>query len=107
MEAARDSVGRMEVFVLWHIRHARWLDGRPTTHRDEAGELIWDEEDGDDLKILGVYSSEVRANERIQRARELPGFRDEPNCFYINGYTLDQDEWIDGFVTIPRAGQAD
>ncbi|PWU46257.1 hypothetical protein DLE60_16595 [Micromonospora globispora] len=97
----------MEVFLLWHVRHARWLDGRPTTHRDEAGELVWDEEDGDDLKILGAYSSEARAEDRIQRARKLPGFRDEPDCFYIDGYTVDQDQWNDGFVSIPRDDQAD
>ncbi|SIM88017.1 DUF7336 domain-containing protein [Micromonospora cremea] len=97
----------MEVFLLWHVRHARWLDGRPTPHRDEVGELTWDEEDGDDLKILGVYSSQARAEDRIQRARELPGFRDEPDCFYINGCTVDQDEWNEGFVSILRADQAD
>ncbi|GAA4572121.1 hypothetical protein GCM10023176_34360 [Micromonospora coerulea] len=97
----------MEVFLLWHVRHARWLDGRPTTHRDDAGELVWDEEDGDDLKILGLYSSEARAEDRIERARKLPGFRAEPDCFYISHYTVDQDEWNDGFVSIRRDDQAD
>jgi hypothetical protein len=92
----------VEIYLLWHIRHAPWLDGRPTTHRDEDGELTWDEEDGDDLKILGVYSSEARAADRIQRARELPGFREEPDCFYIGQYTVDQDKWEEGFVTVPR-----
>jgi hypothetical protein len=97
----------MDVFLLRHVRHARWLDGRPTTHRDESGELVWDEEDGDDLKILGVYSSEARAEDRIRRARELPGFRDEPDCFYVNRYTLDRDEWDEGFVSVPYRDQAD
>ncbi|MFI7430176.1 hypothetical protein ACIBPB_24545 [Micromonospora sp. NPDC049836] len=92
----------MEVFLLWHVRHARWFDGRATTHRDEAGELVWDEEDGDDLKLLGVYSSAARAEDRIQRARNLPGFRDEPDCFLVSGHTVDQDQWNDGFVSIPR-----
>ena len=91
----------MEVFLLWHVRHARWLDGRPTTHRDDAGELIWCEEDGDDLKILGVYSSQARAQERIQRAGALPGFRDEPDCFFVSHYTVDRDEWNDGFTSVP------
>ncbi|MEU4481688.1 hypothetical protein AB0F68_27025 [Micromonospora sp. NPDC023966] len=90
----------MEVFLLWHVRHARWLDGRPTEHRDEAGELVWDEADGDDLKMLGVYSSEAQAKARMQRATSLPGFRDEPDCFYIARHTVDQDEWTDGFVSI-------
>jgi hypothetical protein len=95
----------VDVYLLWHVRHARWLDGRPATHRDEEGVLIWDEEDGDNLKILGVYSSEARAEDRIQRARELPGFEDEPDCFYVNHYTVDRDEWVEGFVTLPREEQ--
>jgi hypothetical protein len=90
----------VEIFLLWHVHHAQWPDGRPTIHRDDAGELVWDEESGDDLKILGAYSSEARAAARIQRARMLPGFRDEPDCFYVSRYTVDQDEWGDGFVTI-------
>ncbi|MBB4959221.1 DUF7336 domain-containing protein [Micromonospora polyrhachis] len=90
----------MDVFVLWHIRHARNLDGIPNLHR-ENGELIWDEEDGDDLKLLGVYSSEQLADDRIQEARLLPGFRDEPDCFMIAGYELDKDQWTAGFVSIP------
>ncbi|MEU5938564.1 hypothetical protein ABZ807_05145 [Micromonospora sp. NPDC047548] len=97
----------MEVFLLWQVRHARCLDGRPTQHRDDAGELVWDEEDGDDLKMLGVYSSEARAEARIQRARKLPGFQDEPDCFFISRYTVDQDQWDDGFVYLPRDDQAD
>jgi hypothetical protein len=92
----------MEVFLLWHVRHARNLDGSPTAHRGEDGELIWDEEDGDDLKILGAYSTEQRAEERIERARWLPGFRDEPDCFHLDRYVLDEDRWTDGFVTIAR-----
>ncbi|MEV4753876.1 hypothetical protein AB0J86_01985 [Micromonospora sp. NPDC049559] len=94
----------MDVFALWHIRHARNLDGSQTAHR-EHGELVWDEEDGDDLKILGVYSSERRAEERIREARLLPGFREEPDCFMINRYELDEDLWTEGFVSVPRGDE--
>jgi hypothetical protein len=58
----------MDVFLLWHVRHARFLDGTPMQHRDQDGQLSWDEEAGDDLKILGVYSTEQRAQDRIARA---------------------------------------
>ncbi len=72
--------------------------------RAEDGELIWDEEDGDDLKILGAYSSEQKAQERLARARELPGFREEPDCFLIDFlidlYTLDEDRWSEGFISV-------
>ncbi len=91
----------MDVYLLWHVRHAPFLDGRLTEHRGEDGALIWDEEDGDDLKILGAYSSEQKAQERLVRAGELPGFRDEPDCFLVDTYTLDEDRWTDGFITVP------
>lgn len=91
----------VDVYLLWHVRHAPFLDGRPTEHRGEDGELIWDEEDGDDLKILGAYSTEQKAQDRLVRARELPGFRDEPDCFLVDQYTLDEDRWTEGFVTVP------
>ncbi|WP_426506360.1 hypothetical protein ACPPVO_50500 [Dactylosporangium sp. McL0621] len=92
----------MDVFLLWHVQHAPFLDGRPTEHCDENGVLVWHEEDGDDLKILGAYSTDQMARERIVRARTLPGFRDEPDCFYVGAYTLDEDQWTDGFVRAPR-----
>jgi hypothetical protein len=91
----------VDVYLLWHVRHARFLDGTPIEHRGEDGELIWDEEEGDDLKILGAYSTELKAQERRVRARESPGFRDEPDCFLIDQYTLDEDRWTEGFVTVP------
>ena len=92
----------MDIFLLWHVRHAPFPDGRPTRHRGEEGELEWDEEDGDDLKVLGVYSTEQKAQDRIVRAGTLPGFRDEPDCFLVDRYTLDEDQWAEGFVTEPR-----
>jgi hypothetical protein len=81
----------VDVYLLWHVRHAPFLDGRPTRHCDESGELDWGEQDGDDLKILGAYSTEQKAQDRIVRAQALPGFRDEPDCFFVDSYTLDED----------------
>ncbi|MEV4277865.1 hypothetical protein [Actinoplanes xinjiangensis] len=90
----------MDVYLLWHVRHAPFLDDRPTEHRGEDGELNWDEEEGDDLKMLGAYSTEQKARERLVRARELPGFRDEPDCFLVDHHVLDEDRWTEGFVTV-------
>lgn len=86
----------MDVFLLWHVHHAG------PDHRDSDGELSWDEADGDDVKILGVYSSEERARERIARARKLPGFSDEPECFLIAASVVDDDQWTEGFLTVPQ-----
>ncbi|TQM83826.1 hypothetical protein FHX81_6254 [Saccharothrix saharensis] len=89
----------MEVYILWHVRHARNLDGS-VEHVDGTGELRWDEEDGDDLKIPGVYSTGARARERIERARTTPGFADEPDCFTVVRHVVDEDAWTEGFVTV-------
>lgn len=88
----------MEVFLLWHVRHATNPDGS-VEHVGQDGELVRAEEDGDDLKILGVYSTEHRARERIERARSAPGFADEPDCFWIDTYEVDKDQWAEGFIT--------
>lgn len=96
-----DSVG-MEVYLVHHVHHAAWLDGRPTEHRDADGELSWDEQEGDDVKLLGVFSSEERADACVARARVLPGFRDEPDCFLVGPYTVDEEEWTEGYLSEAR-----
>ncbi|MFI5930668.1 hypothetical protein [Actinoplanes sp. NPDC051494] len=87
----------MDVFLLWHVRHARPQDGGAVLHRDAGGALNWDEEYGDDPKMLGVYSSRERALERAGHARTLPGFRDEPDCFTVEAYQVDENHWTGGF----------
>lgn len=90
----------VDVFLLWHIRHAKNSDGSPTEHRDESGDLLIDEE-YDDVKVIGVYSTEAAAKAAIDRARLRDGFRDEPDCFIADAYALDVDHWTKGFVSIP------
>lgn len=87
----------MDVYLLRHIRHARPLDGSPIRHVDDDGDLDLDV--GDDVKLLGVYSTEQRAQERIHEAQTLPGFRDEPDCFFITTFQVDKDEWTSGYFT--------
>jgi hypothetical protein len=88
-----------DVCLLWHISHAL-RDERCPRHLGENGDPLCDEQAGDDVKLLGVYSSEVAARARIESARLLPGFRDEPDCFQIAPYTIDKREWPEGFVII-------
>jgi hypothetical protein len=66
--------------------------------------LLWH---GDDLgegapeaKLLGVYSSEQKAQERIQRSLGQPGFADHPDDFLIVPQTVDKDDWPDGYVVV-------
>jgi hypothetical protein len=57
-------------------------------------------EDGrEDVKILGVYSSEPLAQAAVRRAHALPGFRDLPNGFEVVKIRVDRDEWSEGFKT--------
>lgn len=73
VRCAQHLYGRqMDVFLLWHVRHARNLDGSPTEHREEDGELAFDEE-FDDLKIIGAYESEEAAEAAIGRTRQTTG----------------------------------
>jgi len=57
-------------------------------------------EDRDEAKLIGVYSTREQAELAIGRLKKMPGFRDHPEGFNIDAYTLDQDSWQEGFVTI-------
>lgn len=90
----------MSVHLLWHISHHNEAgDGGTVLHHD-GSDVYVDEQDGDDTKLLGVYSSREKAEERIHQARRLPGFADEPECFVIDEHTVDTDEWTEGFVRV-------
>jgi hypothetical protein len=65
------------VFIVQHAR--RFPDGR------------------EDVKLIGVYASEARAQEAVARLRLVEGFRDHPNAFSIDRYVVDHDHWADGF----------
>lgn len=93
----------MDVHLLWHVRHAKNLDGSDVQHRDSSGDVLIDD-DFDDVKIVGVYSSKQAAADAIDRTRTRPGFAEEPDCFTIDRYTIDEDNWTDGFVTVAVDG---
>jgi homoserine kinase type II len=51
----------------------------------------------EDVKCVGVYSSEALAEAAVARVSLQPGFRDAPECFSIDPYRLDRDHWQEGF----------
>lgn len=58
-------------------------------------------DDGEeDVKIIGVYSSMNAAMTAIERARTLDGFRQVLDGFSVDEYTLDEDEWREGYRTV-------
>jgi hypothetical protein len=71
--------------------------------------ILNDEEEN--VKTLGIYSSRAAALSAVERFRVLPGFIDYPQFadttslgraegFYLDEYEIDQDSWHDGFVTV-------
>ena len=56
--------------------------------------------DDEDVKVIGVYSSEMAARAAIERLKEQPGFRDHPDGFHVDRYPLDKDHWTEGFVDV-------
>jgi hypothetical protein len=69
----------MEVFLLRHV------------HELPDGE--------EDVKLIGVYSSRVLAEEAQKRAEMQPGFHETPTGFIIDPYKVNEDHWPEGYVT--------
>ncbi len=57
--------------------------------------LVWCTTDGDEAhaRLVGLYSDEHQARERIARARTVPGYGDYPASFRVTRTTLDHFEW--------------
>lgn len=70
----------MPFYFLWH------------SHKTEYGD--------DEVKGLGVYSTEENAKQAIERLKEQPGFVKYPGGFLIQSPTLDETLWMEGFVPI-------
>ncbi len=57
-----------------------------------------------ETKFIGVYSSQEQAVCAINRLKNKKGFKDYPlECFYVDEYMLDKDQWSEGFITFDEA----
>ena len=65
-------------------------------HKYEYGE----DNEHEEIKILGVYNSEQEVSKVIERYYKLVGFREYPKeCFLVDEYIVDVDtNWKEGFV---------
>src|SRR4051795_244428 len=70
----------MDVFLLWHVHEM--LDGE------------------EDAKLIGVYASQEDAEAARLRVLLQPGFRDLPEGFQVSRYTMGEDHWTEGYVTV-------
>jgi hypothetical protein len=62
-------------------------------HTRQVGEF-------EDVKLVGVYSSECNARGAVERLSQQPGFRDTPEGFSIDAHELDRDCWSEGFAAM-------
>lgn len=70
----------MDVFLLWHV------------HEMPDGE--------EDSKLIGVYATAEDAEAARLRVLPQPGFRDLPEGFQVSQYTVGEDQWTEGYVTV-------
>jgi hypothetical protein len=61
-------------------------------------------QDDEDTKTIGVYSSESKAKEIIEKYKLLPGFRLYKDSFYLGELDVDKNHWEDGFVDHKEEG---
>ena len=55
----------------------------------------------EDVKLIGVFSSEALARAAQQRVSDQPGFRDLPDGFDISEHRVDGNiGWPEGYVTV-------
>lgn len=62
--------------------------------------FLLNHEHGDDIKFIGIYETQEKADAARNRAKNLLGFRDFPEGFSIDRYELDKDHWTEGFVAV-------
>lgn len=61
---------------------------------------IYDDIKVEETKVIGIYSSEKKADEAKARFKVKEGFKRFPEeCFFMDEYQLDQDHWEEGFIT--------
>lgn len=59
---------------------------------------VFDDE-SEDVKLVGIYSTKEKAQAALERVANQPGFCDFPDGFSIGEIVVDQDHWLEGFVT--------
>jgi hypothetical protein len=65
-------------------------------HHTHTDKLL---DSGEDVKLIGIYSSEEKAKAAQLRAEKLEGFKNAIEGFEISVNILDNDEWTSGFIT--------
>ena len=67
---------------------------------------FWDSgspDEEDEFKLIGIYSSEEKAQAAIDHARLRPGFSTGPGDLQVSPWIIEQTRWDGGFVTWAEA----
>jgi hypothetical protein len=78
------AAAKKDVFIVWWMSYD--LDGNCYEGMDRS-----------DCSLIGVYSDRDKAEAAVERAKLLPGFREHPETFVVDPYTLNEDHWTEGF----------
>ena len=66
--------------------------------------LIWQElQDAagrEEVTLIGIYSTEAKAEAALAEVRQQPEFRDRPESLAIYDDALDEIDWREGYVTL-------
>lgn len=54
----------------------------------------------EDIKIIGIFSSLKTAKDTIALLKKKKGFKNNPKGFSIDEYIIDKTHWKEGFVSI-------
>ncbi|WP_420825990.1 DUF7336 domain-containing protein [Pseudomonas multiresinivorans] len=57
----------------------------------------WQYPDMETFKIIGIFSTQEKAEEAISNIKDDPGFRENPQGFVIDPYVTNQIHWVGGF----------
>jgi hypothetical protein len=62
-------------------------------------EHVYEVDDIDEIKFIGVFSSEEKAKLAIDKLKNIKGFKDFPvECFQISENIIDNIGWQEGFI---------
>jgi len=64
--------------------------------------------DNEDVKFIGVFSSEKKALACVAKMKKLKGFKKFPDNFYIDKYKINEASWREGFTSrsVAHAGRS-
>ena len=63
--------------------------------------LYGENDECEEKKLIGIYSSRENAEETISQYLNLPGFCEySRDCFKIDKFVINEDKWTKGFIEI-------